>query len=521
MSREQVVIQRSRRAQPSAYILALAVGAFQLLSAGCNGEGTPDKPGTTAGSGGGGGTSGAAGAGGVGDGGGGAGGAAGAGGGGDGGGGMGGAPGAGGGGAGGGTRLTPIVWARSAAHNVQFALVSALDVDPTGDVLLTGAVGFEGGDWGNGVPSPHGSVDVLLAKLAPTDGSAVWSRRFGSDGNIISSDVAADPSGNVVLATTFVGTGDFGGAPIIATGMENEIVVAKYDGSGAHLWSKGFGPGLVPMVKTDPAGNVVILTRCSGTNDFGGGPISGGPLDMCVAKLDASGGHLWSKRFTGEGDRQALSLAVDTTGDVIFCGYLYSPMDFGGGPIGAVGLGQQGFLVKLSADGSHAWSKALGGSDTTFYAVAVDPKDVIVVAGSHFGTGDFGGGAITTDDQDAFVASYDDSGAYVYAHTFGTNLREIAFDVAIEANGNALVAGVVQSLDQPFDGGDVLMMELSPNGTQVSARVAGGADVQSAEAVAASPSGGAYVGGRFYGPLELGAKVLNTPGHDAFVARVR
>lgn len=477
----------------AAGLLVFAVSTLQFLTAGCGPEGSSGTTSSSSSS-----SSGDAGAGG------------------NGGAGSAGAGGGENGGAGGGAAITPILWARSADHG-GFSPISGLAVDTSGNVLLTGGINFQGGaDWGP--PEPTGSGDVLLMKLAANDGTALWGRRFVANTDSFS-DVATDASGNVALAGIFNGSADFGGSPIIATGMEREVLLAKYDENGTHLWSKGFGPGLVPFVEFDSNGNLVLLTRCSGTNDFGGGPLSGNPLDMCVAKFDPAGTHLWSKRFAVSGDGQALGLAVDTKGNVIFCGYLQESTDFGGGPIGTK-MNRQGIVVKLSADGSHVWSKAIGGQFAEFVAIAVDTNDKIVVVGSHEGTTDFGGGNITSNDLDLLVASFDDTGAYVYARTYGTNLREFAYDVDIEANGDALVAGVVQNFETPFDGGNVVILEVSPNGTLETAREAGGMDVQSAEAVAAGATGEAYVGGRFGESLAFDTTVLKKP-HDAFLVRIR
>jgi hypothetical protein len=67
----------------------------------------------------------------------------------------------------------------------------------------------------------------------------------------------------------------FGGASV---GKYNaaSAFVAKLDGSGNHVWSKGFGTFAVGFgVATDAATNVFFTGYFQGTIDFGSGPLVG------------------------------------------------------------------------------------------------------------------------------------------------------------------------------------------------------------------------------------------------------
>ena len=99
--------------------------------------------------------------------------------------------------------------------------------------------------------------------------------------------VATDGSGNVVITGLFGDTVDFGGGPLTSA-SHFDVFVAKYDGSGNHLWSKRFGDSLYEIgdsVATDASGNVVITGRFEGSVDFGGGLLtSAGYSDIFLAK---------------------------------------------------------------------------------------------------------------------------------------------------------------------------------------------------------------------------------------------
>jgi hypothetical protein len=127
--------------------------------------------------------------------------------------------------------------------------------------------------------------------------------------------------------------------------------VAKLDAAGNALWSKLFGDAsnqIGSSIAVDGTGNVLSTGYFGGTVDFGKGPLtSAGSYDLFVAKLDAAGNALWSKRF-GDADAQhGTSIAVDGAGDVLMTGNFYGTVDFGKGPLTSAG-GYDLFVAKLA-----------------------------------------------------------------------------------------------------------------------------------------------------------------------------
>ncbi len=84
----------------------------------------------------------------------------------------------------------------------------------------------------------------------------------------------------------------------------------------------------------------------SGSADFGGGTLtSAGSDDIFLAKYDASGNHLWSKRFGGDLSDYGTAAALDASGKVVATGACQNAIDLGGGPLGIKG-GTDIFLAK-------------------------------------------------------------------------------------------------------------------------------------------------------------------------------
>ncbi|MDQ4120650.1 MAG: SBBP repeat-containing protein [Acidobacteriota bacterium] len=312
---------------------------------------------------------------------------------------------------------------------------NSIAVDGSGNIVLTGYF-RDTVDFG-GVPlTSSGSFDVFLLKLSGTNGNHVWSKRFGgtsSDGVL---DVAVDVAGDVVITGDFIGNADFGGL-ILQSAGGGDIFVAKYSGSnGSHLWSKRFGGTSTDSgqgISTDSNGNVFVTGFFnSSTIDFGGGSLTNaGGNDGYLAKLSASNGnHLWSKRFGGTGHEFGRKVAVDSNNNVLLIGnFTSSTIDFGGGAL--TNVSTQGYpdiyVVKYNSTGVHQWSKAFGGS--SFDAgrdIKVDGSGNPVITGYFYEAANFGGATLNSaGNEDIFVAKYaGNNGTHLWSRRFGSSSSE-------------------------------------------------------------------------------------------------
>jgi hypothetical protein len=197
--------------------------------------------------------------------------------------------------------------------------------------------------------------------------------------------------------------------------MSYGAFLAKLDASGAHLWSKGFGDGDddVGKVVVDGSGNVVITGDARDPMNFGGGLLVPAGSDAYVAKFDGAGAHLWSKLFGGTDNDHGYSVAVDAAGDVYATGRFYGTVDFGSGPI--VVTADEAFVLKLSASGNHVWDKAFttGVSDIT-----VDAVGNLLLGGYFNGTVDLGGGPLSAPNGASLAAKLDGAGAHLWSKAY-------------------------------------------------------------------------------------------------------
>jgi hypothetical protein len=363
-------------------------------------------------------------------------------------------------------------------------------------------------------------------------GSLVWAERFGGALDQYGRGIALDGAGNVLVTGDGYGL-DFGGGPLTDT----SLFVAKLDPAGHHVWSRGFGDQATVTrwgagVALDASGNVFLTGYFGGTVDFGGGPlVSAGSDDIFIAKLDASGKHLWSRRFGAAGNHQGQSVAVDGLGNVIVAGRFDGAVDFGGGALVSAG-GFDLFVAKLDGAGNHRWSRSFGDAAYQFDAsVAVDTAGSVIVAGDFLGSIDLGGGKfVSAGGNDVFVAKLDAmTGDHIWSKSFGDQADQRVTGVATDAAGHVLVTGNFSgaidfggSVLTSAGSGDIFIAKLDPNGNHEWSDRFGGTALDSGQAIAADAAGNVLVTGSFKGTADLeDGGVTSAGGSDIFVVKVQ
>ncbi|WP_437314173.1 SBBP repeat-containing protein [Sorangium sp. So ce385] len=318
---------------------------------------------------------------------------------------------------------------------------SGVAVDPAGDIYVTGY--FES-TIGFGELTSSGGLDAFVLKLDGSTGSVVWAHQVGDASTQEGRAVAIDSRGNVLWLGHFAGTIRLGGTTRTSAGMR-DVFLAQLDPSGAPVWLKSAGDSLEQFgvaVAVDAADNVLITGRASGTIDFGGEVLQAAGHDLYLAKLDASGSHLWSHVYGDSNAQQGSGVAFDRAGNAIVAGSAAGTVDFGGAELGGAG-GDDAILAKLGPGGSHLWSHAYGDSEEQrASAVAADAAGNVALAGIFDGTIDFGGGpAVSAGGSDAFIAKLGPDGRPAWSKRVGDALFQSAVGVAMDAGGAVAVTG--------------------------------------------------------------------------------
>jgi len=242
--------------------------------------------------------------------------------------------------------------------------VEGIAVDSAGNLVLTGF--FKGSlDFGGGALASNGttSTDVFIAKLAPS-GAHQWSQRFGDTSPQFGFAVAVDSADNIVFGGGQNGTANYGGG-VHTSASSTDAFLVKLTSSGQYVWSKIFGGPFAQYTRAlavDACDNILMVDWNAGNGegysnpsdrgmiDLGGGQFwtSHSSIDVVVAKLDASGQHLYSHSFGNLSDEASYSIAAAPSGEAVI-GYdlNFYPVDFGFGPVASAGSFDQ-VLVRFA-----------------------------------------------------------------------------------------------------------------------------------------------------------------------------
>jgi hypothetical protein len=278
-----------------------------------------------------------------------------------------------------------------------------------------------------------------------TTSQPLWTKRFGSTGIDCGRNLTNDASGNFFATGPFEGSVDFGGGSLTSAG-DWDIFLARYDGEGNHLWSKRFGGTGMEYGKSldnDAFGNIFVTGYFEDSVDFGGGVLTSlGVGDIFLIKYDGTGNHLWSKSFGGAGADYGFNLATAISGNVFVIGSFAGIVDFGGGLLTSAG-GRDIFLAGYAANDDHLWSKRFGSSGyDSGFGLVIDPSGNIFVTGNFEGGVDFGGGTLTSaGSYDIFLARYNSNGNHLWSKRFGGVGVDFGRSLAVDATGNAFLTG--------------------------------------------------------------------------------
>ena len=355
-----------------------------------------------------------------------------------------------------------------------------------------------------------GSQNVFVAKYGP-DGTLSWVREAGGGGPqsnfLYANDVTVDAAGNAYVVGELDGWADFDGdgSRDIASSGWGDVFVAKYSASGDVVWvmdtaDKGSDRALGVAVD----GNDLYVTGdFADTVSFNRTKITAvDGRDGFLLKLDATSGDMqWIRHMGALGGDDAHDVAV-AGGEVYITGYFFDSIQFEG-DYTLAGTGRDGYVARLSSEGTFGWATAFGGDqDVAALGIAADAA-AVYVAGA-IGNLPVGGG----NEVDALAAKFDASdGAVQWIQTMGGASYDYGRGIAVAGDGTVHVAGSFRG-EAVFGAGvtlvcsgpeDGFLASLDPSGNLLpgSAWQMGGDGYDSANAVAVDPMGNVYVTGGF------------------------
>lgn len=223
----------------------------------------------------------------------------------------------------------------------------------------------------------------------------------------------------------------------------------------SFLWAKrAGGPATTDVSISDlpggicvgPAGEITVVGQFYQSATFGTrtltakgvNPGEPGYEDAFFVRYDPSGTVPWAQRAGSASSDVAFAVCADRDGNVYATGKFGMLAKFGSQmlapPPSAPYGNYDAFLTKLDSSGTFLWTTQIGTErNDCGYAVAIDPDGNCVVAGS-YDRDDRYNGAI-------FVAKYAHSGERLWLQRFGGSQDSLAFAVSINSAGDIFIAG--------------------------------------------------------------------------------
>jgi hypothetical protein len=372
----------------------------------------------------------------------------------------------------------------------------AIAVDESGNVYVVGDT------YGALSGTNAGDADAFIRKYNAS-GTEQWTQQFGTDMTDGANAIAVDMSGNAYVV------GNTGGALSGTSAGGADAFIRKYDSSGTEQWTRQFGTSSddwAHAIAVDASGNAYVAGTTYGVL----GATNAGFDDAFIRKYDSNGTEQWTQQFGSTGYDNAYGIALDAGANAYVAGSTFGASD-------GTNAGDNGaFIRRYSSNGTEQWTEQFGASFDSAQTIAVDASGNVYVMGNNGGEftnftdtslGDGGGGffirkynanrteqwtqqftgtpncgyhAIAVDaggnlylvgctgealngtnagGYDAFIRKYNPSGSEQWTQEFGTPHDDEALGVALDASGNAYVAGCTYVAGSTFSPSNVSSMD--------------------------------------------------------------
>jgi hypothetical protein len=231
-------------------------------------------------------------------------------------------------------------------------------------VYVVGAAGTLPGE-----EPASGGTDAFL-RVYDGDGTAVWTRQFGSSGKDTAWEVSVHTTGVYVA-------GAAGGALAGQAygGGKSDVFVRRYDFDGKEAWTREFGgPGDDSAVPGGLAVDDTGVYVSGSTNGALPGQTNAGDFDAFIGKYGLDGGAGWLRQFGTAAYDDAHGISVFGEG-VYVVGNTFGPLP---------GLEKQthagdgdAFVRRYDSDGRETWTVQTGTAGfEEFFGVFADETGV-------------------------------------------------------------------------------------------------------------------------------------------------
>ena len=172
-----------------------------------------------------------------------------------------------------------------------------------------------------------------------------------------------------------------------------------------------------------------------------------------------------------------------------------------------------------TSDGETETEIAVPPADTRTQAVATDADGNTYVVGTT--KGDFGDQFNQADGDDVYLAKYDSAGQRLWTRLIGTSKDSAAYSLAVDGDGNAIVAGQTNenlTPDSVIDSDDSFVTKYGADGEALFTQQVQAAAKDGARGVTVDSNGDIFVTGQVSGAID--ANATSAGGSDTYIQKL-
>jgi len=245
--------------------------------------------------------------------------------------------------------------------------ITDLALDQSGNIYVTGMA--TGGLWFGDIEISAGTQNIFVAKM-DSDGNWLWARVAYGDGAPFSRGIVVDNQGNSYIAGQFIRKLTLGAITLEPDDNNQRAFLAKLDHDGNWVWAasnEGTGTSEARGITLEGDEHVYVTGTFAGDAVFGSHELhtaSGLNNNIFIAKTDSSGNWLWVEKAGAGGNRNfGLDVFVSEESNVFLTGFFHqNNSTFGPFSLDAVGARETIFAAKLDEDGNWLWADRAGGT---------------------------------------------------------------------------------------------------------------------------------------------------------------
>ena len=394
------------------------------------------------------------------------------------------------------------------------------------------------------IAGPAGAVDVTAIVPVPGTGNRQYDIQFPTQttpGNYdltVAADVL-DPAGNRMNQDQ---------DRVVGEDVEDRFATRfSIAARGSAFVLSGADTVYANDLEIDSSGHVYLTGLFQETVDFDPGP---GAVELTasdigygfVARYSPDHELEWVQPMSvSDGSLRGYGLVLDETGNVYVTGYFGTSNTLATATFGSITRTSEGsgdaFLAKLDSAGDFVWVTTWGGVESdTATGIAIAPDGTIHVGGRYRDAVDFDASSdifvLTSVDasSDGYVTSFDSSGNFLNAVSFGGAGSDDVDRVAIDASGDVYAVGLFRETAQfgpdhtlqSSDSGDAFLVKLNDTYDVQWVRQASGESSISIPNVGVDGVGDVYLTTWFSQSVHFGGNtptLFNTGGRDSVIAK--